>query len=49
MMNQVANSQSHLKSDSSDIKYGERLIKEGELTTFPNPRIGRRYNINIFN
>ena len=46
-MNQVANSQSSLKSDSSDIKYGERLIKEGELTTFSNPRIGRRYNINI--
>lgn len=31
----------------SEIKYGERLIAEGQLITFPNPRIGRRYNINI--
>lgn len=30
-----------------EIKYGERNIEEGELTTFPNPRIGRRYNIDI--
>ena len=28
-------------------KYGERNISEGELITFPNPRIGRRYEINI--
>ncbi|XHX80352.1 MAG: preQ(1) synthase [Stenomitos frigidus ULC029] len=28
-------------------KYGERLITEGELITFPNPRIGRRYDIHI--
>ena len=28
-------------------KYGERNILEGELITFPNPRIGRRYEINI--
>ena len=47
-MNQVANSQpSNLGSDSSAIKYGERLIEEGELITFPNPRPGRRYDINI--
>jgi 7-cyano-7-deazaguanine reductase len=26
-------------------KYGERSIAEGELTTFPNPRPGRRYTI----
>jgi 7-cyano-7-deazaguanine reductase len=29
------------------IKYGERLIEEGELITFPNPRVGRRYEIQI--
>jgi len=27
--------------------YGERLIREGELITFPNPRPGRRYWIRI--
>ncbi|MGA7935295.1 MAG: preQ(1) synthase [Kovacikia sp.] len=30
-----------------DTKYGERLIEEGALVTFPNPRIGRRYQICI--
>lgn len=29
------------------IKYGERAIAEGELTTFPNPRVGRDYQIQI--
>lgn len=29
------------------VKYGERLIAEGEIITFPNPRIGRRYTIDI--
>ncbi|MES1021457.1 preQ(1) synthase [Gloeocapsa sp. BRSZ] len=28
-------------------KYGERHIAEGKLITFPNPRIGRWYNIYI--
>lgn len=32
---------------SSEVKYGERLIAEGELITFPNPRPGRKYNISI--
>lgn len=32
---------------SSEMKYGERLIAEGQLITFPNPRIGRRYDVNI--
>ncbi|NET39890.1 MAG: NADPH-dependent 7-cyano-7-deazaguanine reductase QueF [Cyanothece sp. SIO1E1] len=32
---------------ASEIKYGERQIAEGQLITFPNPRTGRRYNINI--
>ncbi len=30
-----------------EIKYGERIINEGQLITFPNPRVGRRYNIDI--
>jgi 7-cyano-7-deazaguanine reductase len=30
-----------------EIKYGEREIAQGELITFPNPRVGRRYTINI--
>lgn len=33
--------------DQSQLKYGERAIASGELITFPNPRIGREYNINI--
>ncbi len=31
----------------ADPKYGERLIEEGTLITFPNPRIGRRYDVHI--
>ena len=31
----------------STIKYGEREIEEGQLITFPNPRVGRRYQIQI--
>ncbi len=30
-----------------EMKYGEREIINGELITFPNPRIGRRYNIEV--
>ncbi|MEA5593363.1 preQ(1) synthase [Rivularia sp. UHCC 0363] len=32
---------------NTEVKYGEREITEGNLITFPNPRIGRKYNINI--
>jgi 7-cyano-7-deazaguanine reductase len=32
---------------STQEKYGERIIAEGELITFPNPRIGRRYEIHV--
>lgn len=32
---------------ASEMKYGERLIQEGKLITFPNPRMGRRYTIDI--
>ena len=35
------------KSSAESMKYGERAILEGELLTFPNPRIGRRYDISI--
>jgi 7-cyano-7-deazaguanine reductase len=28
-------------------KYGERAIAEGKLITFPNPRIGRKYDVSI--
>ena len=30
-----------------EMKYGEREIEQGELITFPNPRLGRRYDIHI--
>lgn len=38
-----------LQSSPSSIeeKYGERMIAEGQLITFPNPRVGRRYNIHV--
>lgn len=29
------------------VKYGERAIEENELITFPNPRPGRPYDVNI--
>jgi 7-cyano-7-deazaguanine reductase len=32
---------------NQEMKYGERDIAEGKLITFPNPRVGRRYDINI--
>ena len=32
---------------SQEMKYGERDIVEGKLITFPNPRVGRRYDISI--
>lgn len=32
---------------TAEMKYGEREIEKGELITFPNPRIGRRYDIHI--
>lgn len=34
-------------SENQELKYGERAILEGELITFPNPRIGRRYDVSI--
>ncbi|EDZ91835.1 7-cyano-7-deazaguanine reductase [Limnospira maxima CS-328] len=32
---------------NTELKYGERQITEGQLITFPNPRPGRSYQINI--
>src|SRR6478735_6821971 len=32
---------------NQELKYGERNIAEGQLITFHNPRVGRRYNIDI--
>ncbi|TAD80158.1 MAG: NADPH-dependent 7-cyano-7-deazaguanine reductase QueF [Oscillatoriales cyanobacterium] len=34
-------------ASSEPVKYGEREITEGELITFPNPRPGRRYTVQI--
>jgi 7-cyano-7-deazaguanine reductase len=34
-------------SANQEMKYGEREIVEGQLIIFPNPRVGRRYNIDI--
>lgn len=35
------------EDQTQEIKYGERAIAEGRLITFPNPRIGRVYDINV--
>lgn len=35
------------QQQTSEVKYGERAIAEGELITFPNPRPGRRYDVQI--
>ena len=34
-------------TEKTAIKYGEREIAQGELITFPNPRMGRRYKVAI--
>ena len=34
-------------TENNTLKYGEREIAEGELITFPNPRVGRRYKVEI--
>ncbi|BAY65131.1 GTP cyclohydrolase I [Calothrix brevissima NIES-22] len=36
-----------MTTDTKEIKYGEREIAEGKLITFPNPRVGRRYEVSI--
>ncbi|MGA9381170.1 MAG: preQ(1) synthase [Phormidium sp.] len=47
MTTQSFNQHNSELEETSELKYGERLISEGQLITFPNPRIGRRYDINI--
>ncbi|MEO1341343.1 MAG: preQ(1) synthase [Cyanobacteria bacterium J06635_13] len=37
----------HQPTANEEMKYGERAIAEGELITFPNPRIGREYDVSI--
>ncbi len=36
-----------MTADTTAVKYGERAIEVGDLITFPNPRMGRKYNVNI--
>jgi len=43
----LATSDTSSLSPTSTMKYGEREIAEGQLITFPNPRMGRRYDIRI--
>lgn len=33
--------------NAPEMKYGEREIREGKLITFPNPRPGRRFDVEI--
>ncbi len=35
------------EEQAPEMKYGERAIAHRELVTFPNPRVGRRYDITI--
>jgi 7-cyano-7-deazaguanine reductase len=44
---QSSMSETEIQEQGAEPKYGERLIEEGALITFPNPRIGRRYEIHI--
>jgi 7-cyano-7-deazaguanine reductase len=39
--------QSSPEVQTPQMKYGEREIAQGQLITFPNPRVGRHYTINI--
>lgn len=34
-------------TSAPEVKYGEREISEGKLITFPNPRPGRHYDVEI--
>ncbi|MBW4667152.1 MAG: preQ(1) synthase [Cyanomargarita calcarea GSE-NOS-MK-12-04C] len=44
----MSNSSPEIASQATqEIKYGEREIEQGQLITFPNPRVGRRYNVSI--
>jgi 7-cyano-7-deazaguanine reductase len=44
----MSNSSPEISSQpTQEVKYGEREIEQGQLITFPNPRVGRRYNVTI--
>ena len=43
----MSNSTKNLVTNNVNVKYGERAIAEGELITFPNPRVGRRYKVDV--
>jgi 7-cyano-7-deazaguanine reductase len=43
----VQQNSAEVNASETEVKYGERLISEGRLITFPNPRVGRRYHIHI--
>lgn len=47
MTNSSRQQEQSLEINDTTVKYGEREIALGELITFPNPRIGRKYKINI--
>ncbi|NEO35258.1 MAG: NADPH-dependent 7-cyano-7-deazaguanine reductase QueF [Moorea sp. SIOASIH] len=47
MSNSFTQEQASPQVDTPQIKYGEQEIAQAKLITFPNPRIGRPYNINI--
>ncbi|KJH72212.1 7-cyano-7-deazaguanine reductase [Aliterella atlantica CENA595] len=40
-------SSAETQSPTVELKYGEREIETGKLITFPNPRVGRRYDIHV--
>ncbi len=44
---QFSTSELEIQEQTAEPKYGERHIAEGTLITFPNPRVGRRYDIHI--
>ncbi|KOR37455.1 NADPH-dependent 7-cyano-7-deazaguanine reductase QueF [Planktothricoides sp. FACHB-1370] len=44
---QSQNGESQANFFNPQMKYGEREILEGQLITFPNPRVGRRYEIQV--
>lgn len=42
-----ANKTENIQSTPKSVQYGERIIEEGKLITFPNPRLGRRYDVQM--
>ncbi|MBE9028520.1 NADPH-dependent 7-cyano-7-deazaguanine reductase QueF [filamentous cyanobacterium LEGE 11480] len=36
-----------MSTEKTEVMYGERTIEEGKLITFPNPRPGRKFDIDI--